>query len=201
MSSSEAGPAHAGPAEEPPFLPSLVEALRTVLVQGQDMRTADFVKLVNCISRVFSYIGSVMSFAKTDVVAKAASLQAASEQHELLRTMVEQDERAGVATVKNSNARNLHRLAGCVKFLRLLLEKLLESRTTSMKVRALPPCTRMHACMHPTPAWQGAHPLHFLRPLSQDAASYAYKNSLSHIHPYVRRQHAPSARAGPREHG
>lgn len=118
--------------------------------------------------RVFDHLGTVLHFAKHDMVMKNDSLKAVagrlpvlqqvgmqSEAHmrQLARThkehestcnssglmlahvlsccqVVEEDRRAGRATVKDSCARNLHRLLCVITFMRVLLENL--ARSTSV---------------------------------------------------------------------
>ena len=58
------------------------------------------------------------------------------------------DKAAGTVTAKNSNSRCLYRLTGIVLFLRVLLDKLLQSQDITLKVRFMRVCVA-NAWGHP----------------------------------------------------
>lgn len=122
------------------FIPSIAEGLRLVQSAGQELRTMDFVELIDRIITVFDHLGPVLVFAKQDMHTKAESLRQAAPTHPKLQDIVKADKAAGILTQKNSRARNLHRLTAVLHFMRLLLSKLLEAPTISVKVR--PPLKR-----------------------------------------------------------
>ena len=113
--------------EQKKFLEALTAALVIVHDQGPDVLCTDFTHLMDSIIRVFDYLGALMHFAKPDLLAKNESLKVASKQFKTLRELVDADRAAGTLTVKNSNARNLHRMKCVVNFLSLLFGNLLAS--------------------------------------------------------------------------
>lgn len=116
-----------------PFLPALVKAMQQVHSEGAEISTASFVMLMDTAVRVFDYLGTVLHVAKHDMAMKTASLHAVAQTYPGLREMVEADKAAGRATVKDSCARNLHRLACVIKFLRILFEQFASSPTMTTR--------------------------------------------------------------------
>lgn len=120
------------------FLPGLASALHVVRRQveaQQPIKTLSFTKVIDRVAVVFDFLGSVLHFAKKEVVAKNRSLVQASAKHPNLTELVDADRRAGTVTVKDSGARNLHRLAAVIRFAALLLEKLVLNGGPSTTLR------------------------------------------------------------------
>lgn len=116
------------------------------------MSTMAVVNMVEKIIRVFDYLGAVLSFAKSDMHAKCESLRAIAPMRPTLQDIITADVEARVVTKKNSCGRNLHRLTGVIRFLRLFLEQLLKSPSITLKVR-LHACAAYVACLLRRRAW------------------------------------------------
>jgi ribose 1,5-bisphosphokinase PhnN len=69
----------------------------------------------------------VLGVAKIEFTHKLQTLRDAAARHPTLGDLVASDLAAGAATVKNSATRNLHRLVAAIRFMQLLLERLMAS--------------------------------------------------------------------------
>jgi hypothetical protein len=115
------------------FLPALVKAMRAAHAQGTDLSTQSFNELMQQVVLIFDYLGTVLHFAKHDMETKIQSLHAAAPTMPQLRQVIEADVAAGNATVKDSCARNTHRLLCVLAFMRVLLEHLAKGPQVSLK--------------------------------------------------------------------
>jgi hypothetical protein len=167
------------------FLALIAEGVREVAAQlEQGVQTGALAQLVDHITIVFDHLGPVLHFAKAEMHSKCETLKAKAKACPMLADIVAADRKAGTLAVKNSAARNLHRLTTVIMFMRKLLEKLLLDQACSLKVGGLDACMawRWLEGAHP----HGATPSPLSLPLSsQDATSHAYEHSLAPIHPYV----------------
>jgi len=131
--------------------------------EGVEITTESFTKLIDQVVRVFDYLGTVLHFAKSDMLTKNESLKAVQGKHKLLIDVVQADKAAGCATVKDSCARNLHRLVCVVTFMRVLLEKLAEGEGVSVKDAATAAYEASLAPIHTyvvrTAVWAGMYVL------------------------------------------
>mmetsp|Transcript_16559 Transcript_16559/g.35834 ORF Transcript_16559/g.35834 Transcript_16559/m.35834 type:complete len:229 (+) Transcript_16559:101-787(+) len=143
------------------FLPDLVKLLRLVISEGGHVSTADFTKLMDHLITVFDYLGTVLHFAKHDMLVKNDSLKAAALQKPTLKDIVDADKAAGTVTTKNSCARNLHRLTSVIAFTKLLLEKLTEAPSVTVKDAGSFAYEKALAPIHPyvvrTAVWAGMY--------------------------------------------
>lgn len=153
-------------AEGPPkkkFIPEIAEGLRVAQSNGDNVHTLDFVVLMDKIIIVFEFLGPILAFAKADMHSKAETLRTAASVHPTLGGLVEADKKAGLVATKNSCARNLHRLTSVLKFMRLLLIKLVEGPTVSLKDAANFAYEAALAPIHPysvrTAVWAGMYML------------------------------------------
>lgn len=117
------------------FLPKLTQSLDVLEGQNQ-MPTEDFCAAMSLILPVFDHLGVFFHFAKAEMGGKVTNLDASKGQMATLDDVVGQCRADGTLTVKNSPARNLHRLVSAVDFIRVLLEDL----------SAEPPVTLHTAC-------------------------------------------------------
>eukprot|EP00199_Chlamydomonas_sp_CCMP681_P005929 CAMPEP_0119101848 /NCGR_PEP_ID=MMETSP1180-20130426/782_1 /TAXON_ID=3052 ORGANISM="Chlamydomonas cf sp, Strain CCMP681" /NCGR_SAMPLE_ID=MMETSP1180 /ASSEMBLY_ACC=CAM_ASM_000741 /LENGTH=225 /DNA_ID=CAMNT_0007086027 /DNA_START=85 /DNA_END=762 /DNA_ORIENTATION=+ len=145
------------------WLPCLVQSMRGVREEGADISTLAFASLMTQLVCVFDYLGAVMHFAKHDMLTKTQSLHMVSVNQPQLRDIVATDKAAGRVTVKDSCARNLHRLVCCLKFLRVLLENLARSPQVSIKEAATAAYQEslapIHSYMVRTAVWAGMYVL------------------------------------------
>lgn len=145
------------------FLPRICEALNSVLEQGDGITTLDFTRLMEVVMEVFDLLGPVLYFAKSELQTKCESLKKRAETHGTLRELVQADKDTGTVAVKNSPARNLHRLNSVLTFMRILLEKLHQDTTTSPKDAATAAYQEALAPIHPyivqTAVWAGMYTL------------------------------------------
>lgn len=118
------------------FLPALCQAVQVVHAEGADIQTQSFANLMDQTTRIFDYLGTVLHVAKHEMVTKTGSIRTAAASYPSLRQVVEADRAAGRATVKDSCARNLHRLGCTLKFLRVLLQQFLSSPTMTTREAA-----------------------------------------------------------------
>lgn len=109
------------------FLPALTIAAKMVAEQGANIETKAFTTLCDKLLTVFDYLGSVFYFAKSELQGKTDSLKAVEAQRPTLEAIVAADKAAGQVTVKNSCARNLHRLMSAFCFVSVLFEKLVDN--------------------------------------------------------------------------
>uniref|UniRef100_A0A061RP19 Glycolipid transfer protein n=1 Tax=Tetraselmis sp. GSL018 TaxID=582737 RepID=A0A061RP19_9CHLO len=127
--------------QEKNFLPTLISAFESIDVRGTDsdevrIETAAFASACEPILDAFHLLGSVLAWAKTDFEQKRRSIAAAADKYPSLHAIVEADKEAGTLEVKNSNARNLHRLKCGVHFIVVLLERLCASTEVTMREAA-----------------------------------------------------------------
>eukprot|EP00798_Chlamydomonas_sp_ICE-L_P022696 gene22696-29851_t len=112
--------------DEGNLLPQLVQQLLFVRDEIPNIKTLDFINLIEHVVVIFDKLGAVLAFAKADMVIKCASLRSVADKCPTLKDIYEADKATKTLTKKGSNARNLHRLTGVLSFLRLLLMKLIE---------------------------------------------------------------------------
>jgi hypothetical protein len=105
------------------FLPRLTESF-TKLQQDKHMNTVGFCDAMSLILPVFDSLGMFFQFAKTEMGSKVEALRVAKEQQPTLNDVVEHCIKAKTVTVKNSTARNLHRLVSAVDFIKVLMANL-----------------------------------------------------------------------------
>jgi hypothetical protein len=79
----DAHPKHDGRVDA--FLPSLVSAVRKVNDEGAEITTASFTALMDQVVRVFDHLGTVLHFAKHDMVVKNDSLKAVAHRLKYLQ--------------------------------------------------------------------------------------------------------------------
>lgn len=115
------------------FLRSLAVSMEAVSQQAGPISTHSFTVLCDRMMPVFSHLGSVFHFAKTEMDSKTSSLKAVEGRCPDLPQVVAADQAAGTLTKKGSPARNLHRLMNTIMFIKVLFEKLLEGSGVSLK--------------------------------------------------------------------
>mmetsp|Transcript_12435 Transcript_12435/g.34897 ORF Transcript_12435/g.34897 Transcript_12435/m.34897 type:complete len:222 (-) Transcript_12435:268-933(-) len=119
------------------FLPRLIEAFESVALckEGDLTRidTAKFAAACEPILDAFSLMGTVLSWAKPDFEGKRQSIEKAAAKFTWLDEIVDSDKKAGTLGVKDSNARNLHRLKCGVHFVVVMLEQLCSSKTITVR--------------------------------------------------------------------
>ena len=101
--------------------------------QGAGIVTQDFTVLCDHILGSFDHLGSFTYFAKMEMTSKNESLKRVAGELRTLREVVEADKQSGKAMVKNSCARNLHRLMLVVSFVRQMLQLLLDNPRMLLK--------------------------------------------------------------------
>ncbi|KAJ9531530.1 hypothetical protein QJQ45_015004 [Haematococcus lacustris] len=161
------------------FLPALVLAMQQVHQEGQDISTRSFALLMEHILGIFDYLGAVLHFAKADMITKSNSLKQVAVQLPLLRDVVQEDSRRGTVTVKDSCARNMHRLVCVVTFMRVLLEQFARSPSVTVKEAATAAYEQALAPIHTyvirTAVWAGMYVLpsreHFMHQLGETEQS------------------------------
>lgn len=126
------GPAGA-PAKAQPYFVGLAEAMTAVRAQGPDIVTQDFTVLCDHILCSFDHLGSFMYLAKAEMADKNETLKRSASTLGTLRAIVEADRRSGKAMVKNSCARNLHRLMLVISFVKQMLQAMLDNERMSLK--------------------------------------------------------------------
>ena len=145
------------------FLTRISAALQCVLDQGDGITTQSFSRLMETVMEVFDMLGPVLYFAKAELQSKCESLKKRAETHGTLRDLVKADKDSGTVTVKNSPARNLHRLNSVLIFMRILLDKLCQDTTTTPKDAATVAYQEALAPIHPyivqTAVWAGMYAL------------------------------------------
>jgi hypothetical protein len=131
------------------FLRRINAALETCLDQGDGITTMAFTRLMETVMEVFDLLGPVLYFAKAELQTKCESLKKRAETHGTLRDLVQADKDSGTVAVKNSPARNLHRLNSVLAFMRILLEKVSQDTITSPKDAATAAYQEALAPIHP----------------------------------------------------
>ncbi len=111
----------------------LSASVSAVQAQGAGVVTEDFTVLCDHILGSFDHLGSFMYFAKMEMTAKNESLKRVAGELRTLPDVVEADRLSGKAMVKNSCARNLHRLMLVVSFVRQMLQQLLDNPRMQLK--------------------------------------------------------------------
>jgi hypothetical protein len=96
----EAGAKHDGRVDA--FLPSLVSAVRKVNDEGAEITTASFTALMDQVVRVFDHLGTVLHFAKHDMVVKNDSLKAVAHRLKYLQQVCSIGLDAGVGSMLRS---------------------------------------------------------------------------------------------------
>lgn len=118
---------------ETKLLDGLASQAKAVSAQKDSIPTESFTTLIDHMLPLFNFLGTALSFAKSEMNEKLTSLKEAQATKKLLAEIVAADKEAGTITKKGSTGRNLHRLMTSLLFVKILLEKLLENTSTSLK--------------------------------------------------------------------
>ena len=106
--------------------------------EHDELKLGIYVEACGRIQYGLCQLGPVFAFASSDLTDKVSRLREASQQFPQLTvySAIENDLKEKRATAGNSNSRNLHRVTNAVKFIRILLESLLENSEQSLKSAA-----------------------------------------------------------------
>eukprot|EP00891_Asterochloris_glomerata_P009636 jgi/Astpho2/9636/e_gw1.00146.147.1_t len=141
MTSSPAGSTHGT------FLDGLATAFNTV-DRSSNIQTMQFAKACEAILPVFDKLGTIFSFAKSELISKRETLEQIAPKLPTLNEVVAADKKAGTVTVKNSPSRNLHRLLSSVSFIAALLQNLAADPKTSLHTAAASAYNNTMSPMH-----------------------------------------------------
>lgn len=178
--SSPPTPAAGAPAKpHQTYFVGLAEAMTTVCAQGSNIGTQDFTELCDHILCSFDHLGNFVYLAKVEMAGKNESLKRVASSMGTLRDIVEADKRTGRAMIKNSCARNLHRLMLVISFVKQMLQALLENQRMSLKdafyKAYLGSLASIHTYMLQTAVWAALGLLptkeHFLKSIGESEES------------------------------
>jgi hypothetical protein len=117
------------------FLPALAKSFDKINDE-QTVNTADFAAACERILPIFDHLGTVFSFARTELAEKKESLVRVKDQLVTLDKVVDADAKAGKLTTKNSCARNLFRLLSGISFISKLLQNMANDRQKPLRQAA-----------------------------------------------------------------
>lgn len=117
------------------FLPQLAQAFEKIKSEDP-VSTRGFAAACDRILPIFDHLGTVFSFAKSELVEKRESLVRVQDKLVTLNAVVDADAKAGKLTTKNSCARNLFRLLAGISFISKLLQNMANDRQKTLRQAA-----------------------------------------------------------------